>query len=105
MVPKFAAPGQHPKADHYSAQAPFLQRSAAAISWAYPPVPGGPMAHRIYPRIDPEGKRLPIKLDSTLKHFKNPDQPRAKRRVADSFGGGYLAVPGVLRRATDFYGR
>jgi hypothetical protein len=50
------------------------------------------MAHRIYPRIDPEGKRLPIKLDSTSNGEFVPVPLSPTNRAANRLAHQYASV-------------
>src|SRR5256885_2827959 len=60
------------------------------------------MAHRVDTRIDPEGKRLPIKLDSTStgKFAPVPRAPAilAASRVAHEFASSFSRKPNLSRR-------
>jgi hypothetical protein len=61
------------------------------------------MAQRIDPRIDPEGKRLPIKLDSTSNGEFLPvplsSANRAANRLAHEFASGFSKNWGLTRRS------
>src|SRR5688500_20411058 len=85
----FAAPGR-------------TNESASLFRGAYPSCPGGPMASP-HPPIDPEGKRLPIKLDSTSNGEFVPvplsATNRLANRLAHEYASGHSKKLGITRRS------
>src|SRR5688500_4544549 len=85
----FAAPGR-------------TNESASLFRGAYPSCPGGPMASP-HPPIDPEGKRLPIKLDSTSNGEFVPvplsSANRAANRIAHDHASVFSKRKGLDRRS------